>query len=74
MSGRLAVGTFSFHDVSFIHEQNEKMEEYNALDCVICCDKLAEVSIVHGNTAHKACCNECAIKLIDVSHVCPVCR
>ena len=56
--------------------------------CVVCMDATANMSFVHGNTAHLACCEACAKKWKNVvydsdtddddvpntNEKCPVCR
>ena len=38
--------------------------------CIICMKKNKNVSLIHGNTAHILCCNECA----EFLEKCPICR
>jgi hypothetical protein len=38
--------------------------------CVICLDKPANTTLVHGTTGHLCCCNNCAASVSE----CPICR
>ena len=42
--------------------------------CVVCMDRVREVTLVHGETGHTCCCNNCAIELQKSSSGCPMCR
>lgn len=42
--------------------------------CIICTERLANASFVHGHTAHMVCCLECAQTVQQRYRVCPVCR
>jgi len=40
--------------------------------CIICCEKPKNVALIHGDTAHLVCCEECSRKIFE--NICPLCR
>lgn len=42
--------------------------------CCICMDRTRDAAIIHGKTAHQACCYECASELFEQGLPCPCCR
>ena len=71
-----------------LFELEELKEKTGVPRCVVCMDATANMSFVHGNTAHLACCEACAKKWKNVvydsdtddddvpntNEKCPVCR
>ncbi|KAL7566059.1 hypothetical protein ACA910_009846 [Epithemia clementina (nom. ined.)] len=53
---------------------NNQLEQNQPRTCVCCEDKLANATLIHGQTGHICCCLECA-RIIQAQHLgCPICR
>lgn len=48
--------------------------ESSQKQCIICCAKPANASIIHGKYAHQISCYKCARKLQKQKKRCPICR
>jgi len=42
--------------------------------CIVCMDRSANATFIHGQTGHTACCLACALELQRRGETCPVCR
>ncbi|CAN0451572.1 unnamed protein product, partial [Ectocarpus fasciculatus] len=42
--------------------------------CCVCLDRPRDAALIHGKTAHQACCYDCAVELFERGLPCPYCR
>lgn len=47
---------------------------YEANACIVCCEKQIDSAFVHGDSAHKVCCYDCAMEVKNTNGNCPSCR
>lgn len=59
---------------SSLSEKETNISEKETPKCVVCWDAEQDAVIIHGDTAHQACCMKCAKQLKKLKKRCPICR